>query len=118
MIYWNRDPVSASVKRVNTLLKWRGASYGAVLCVTDAQIHQLRELAAELHALYADASGQSRHSPIRNGEIAGTICELLRLHESFAGSEARQVTAYGDARRKMPSPAYAIEEKSVSQNHA
>lgn len=82
MIDVNEDLVSASLERVNTLMKWRGASFGAPLCGTDAQILRLRVLAAELYALYADADGQPRHSPARDRKITGTICELLRLNEA------------------------------------
>lgn len=75
----NEDSVSIGLKRINTLRKWRGTSCGNVLFVPEPQVHRLQELAAELHALYADASGWQRVAV--DQKITGTICELLRLDE-------------------------------------
>ncbi len=75
----NEDSVGIGLKRINTLRRWRGASCGNALCVSQPQIRRLQELAAELHALYADVSGPQRLAFDR--KITGTICELLRLDE-------------------------------------
>ena len=82
----NEASVGIGLKRINTLRKWRGASCGSVLCVPEPQVHRLQELAAELHALYPDVSGQQRLAADR--KITGTICELLRLAERIRFQDA------------------------------
>ncbi len=84
----DKDPVSIGLKRINALRKWRGASYSAALRVPESQVDRLRELAAELHALYADVSGQQHLSAATDRKITGTICELLRLHEQTTFQDA------------------------------
>lgn len=85
---FDEDLVSTGLKRINTLRKWRGASCGTALRVPEPQNRELRELAVELRALYADASGQLHLSMAMDRKIVGTICELLRLDERIKLQDA------------------------------